>query len=211
MPVTTRSKRKSTSFYEISAHKRKGLLKLVDITNRKKNSEENSIKSQITSQKSDSVVYNVSKNTFTEELKSKVSNTSSQSSSSEDVKYSQSFGSQSFQDKGSKDAVSAMRKVKKVLSDKFINPAERLQLDVKPNCLFDVEKCKENHQSLDKLPRKANVEAVFVAKLYLTEERHFQFFQHIRRNLIAGNKFPGSDICVNILQEIMVTNKRLSK
>ena len=123
MPVITRSKRKSAETYEIPS-KTRYVVRLVDITNQ---NNEKPMKAQITSQKSDSVLYISS-----QKRESRASQVDSLKSSTSNVWLSQN----SHQI----DPFIAMRKVKKILENNVGNPASRLQLDVIPNCLYDLEK-----------------------------------------------------------------------
>lgn len=206
MPVVTRSKRKSVDYYEIPKTTKRNVAKLRDITNRKNDSEGNSAKKvKLSVHKSDSALC------------------VSRTSSFKDVKPSQSFlrlkpacsdvelaSQQSIVSQASfGDALNAMKKVKKVIEDKLSSPAELLQLDIKPKCLYDIDFCHANHKA-SKIPQRASTEVSFLSQLYLTEERHFNFVHHIRRNLIANRIFPGTDILLSIFKEIMVSNSSTS-
>jgi hypothetical protein len=190
MPVTTRSKRKTVDMGEVEVIPKKKYIKLVDITNKKNKSQIKHEKSQITSQKSDSVLYTL-KPMYSDE--SDVKSTSTSRLPALPTQTSQS---------NIEEALKIMKRAKTALKKGYSNVAERLQLDVVPECLFDVAKCHQNHNS-EKLPRKVPIENSFVTKLYLTEERHFQFCHHVRRNIVASKLNPGSDVCLSIIQEIM--------
>ncbi|CAG9800788.1 unnamed protein product [Chironomus riparius] len=197
MPVTTRSKRKTVDMGELEVIPKKKYIKLVDITNKKDKSQIKHDKSQITSQKSDSVLYTL-KPMFSDVSDVKPTSTSRLSAVSNRI---QEFPTTSSQT-NIEEALKIMKRVKAALKKGYSNVAERLQLDVVPDCLFDISKCHQNHNS-EKLPRKAPIENSFVTKLYLTEERHFQFCHHVRRNIVASKLNPGSDVCLSIIQEIM--------
>ncbi|XP_070489754.1 uncharacterized protein [Chironomus tepperi] len=198
MPVTTRSKRKTIDMGEVDVIPKKKLIKLVDITNKKgKNGIKQNDKSQLTSQKSDSVLY-ARKPTIPVDSDVKSTTSSQLPPISSRLQEFPTIQTQS----NVEEALKIMKKVKAALKKGYSNVPERLQLDVVPDCLFDTEKCHKNHSS-DNLPRKAPIENTFVTKLYLAEERHFQFCHHVRRNIVACKLNPGSDICLCIIQEIM--------
>jgi hypothetical protein len=119
------------------------------------------------------------------------------------------------------DAISMFIKVRKVLEQNFKNVQERLELDRSstPQCLFDSKECTQYHSSKSQID-KASESSTYIARTYLSEERHFQFFHFVRHNLCGLGQFPGSEICIKVLQEILVsgllsinyhvTNSRLS-
>jgi hypothetical protein len=202
MPVQTRSKRKTVDMGEADVVPKKRLIKLVDITNKASKSGIKQDKSQITSQKSDSVLYTKPVNSI-RKLSVETDVKPTQSSllpNISNVSQDNPVTSQT----NIEEALKIMKKIKTALKKEYSNVAHRLQLDVVPDCLFDVTKCQENHNS-EKLPRKTPIENTFVTKLYLTEERHFQFCHHVRRNIAACKLNPGSDILLSIIQEIMVS------
>lgn len=206
MPVTTRSKRKTVDLGEIDEIPKKKFIKLIDITNKKNKSQIKQEKNQITSQKSDSVLYSL-KPMISGESDVKSTSSSRLPAMSQTFQEFSTSTTQTSQP-SMEEAIKIMKKVKKALKRGYSNVAERLQLDVVPECLFDIAKCHENHNS-SKLPRKTSNDDNYLTKLYLTEDRHFQFCHHVRRNIVASKLNPGSDVCLSIIQEIMVSHKIL--
>jgi len=198
MPVQTRSKRKTVDMCEIEVIPKKKFIKLVDITNKANKSEIKQEKSQITSQKSDSVLY--SRKPMIYEDANVKQTTSSPLPAISNGSQECPITSQS----NVEEALKIMKTVKTALKKGYSNVAQRLNLDIVPDCLFDITKCHVNHNS-GNLPHKTPIENTFVTKLYLTEERHFQFCHHVRRNIVASKLNPGSDVCLSIIQEIMVS------
>jgi hypothetical protein len=97
-----------------------------------------------------------------------------------------------------------LRKVRKVLNKNFKNAQERLALDTTPQCLYDLRNCVEHHTS-DVTAGKTSQNSVYLAKTYLNEGRHFQFFQYVRHMQIGLKEFPGEEICNKILKQILVS------
>ena len=102
------------------------------------------------------------------------------------------------------DGVEMMRCIKKVQEENFKNVSERLQLDSKPTCLYDLKRCHEFHSS--KLAVEiAESESQYLAKNLLIEQRHTQFVMYVRNNMCARKVFPGVPVVLGVLELIMVS------
>lgn len=112
--------------------------------------------------------------------------------------------SQFSQSSSTADVILAMKKIRKVLDGNFKNVKHRLQLQTLPNCLFDLRTCVSLHNSKFKL-RKASSSDTYMANIYLSEDRIFQFINYVQHNLCGRKFFPGHATLINIIQEILVS------
>lgn len=102
------------------------------------------------------------------------------------------------------DVVKLLKAIKKVLTKSFYDFSERLQLDFIPTHLYDL-KAYQAISSSRAYTKHASSASVYVAKNYLTEDRHVQFIHHVKHIMCAQKAFPGPATILGILEVILVS------
>ena len=100
--------------------------------------------------------------------------------------------------------VEMMRCIKKVQEENFKNVSERLQLDSKPACLYDLKRCHDLHSSKLRMEIAEN-ESQYLAKNLMVEQRYVQFVMYVRNNMCARKEFPGVAVVLGVLELMLVS------
>lgn len=102
--------------------------------------------------------------------------------------------------------IGMIRCVKKVLEDDFKDVSKRLQLQSIPPYLYNLKSYNSQIEACTGI-QLASKESEYMAKSFLSEDRHCQFIYFVRNSMCGRKEFPGFKVIHGILELILVSSK----